>query len=184
MVLIAEVGNPATGALSLVLAHHDGKSLSLAAWRFASDGEDETLAPTGPPTPLLALRPGEHSDQDALEELVRSRAAGHTVGGRPQGVAATDARAALETLHAQAVAALEPNTSPDEQTRALAGFTRGLDDALLFSRTGVSRALETLAKDAAPSSAEGSERRASVRWGETTVSMLRKGDGWVIDALR
>lgn len=183
LVLVAEVGNPATGNLSLVVAQHDGMTLSLATWRFASTGADETLVPVGPPKPLLGLRSGEPTDAEALDALVRTRAAGHTLGGRPQGVSASDAAAALSTLHAHAVLALDSGASARARTEALASFTRGLDDALLFSRTGLSRSLTALATSVEPSSPEGSQRRASVRWGDVTVSMLRKADGWSVDAL-
>lgn len=184
LALVAEVGNAATGGLSLVVAHHDGTALSLAAWHFTSTGEDDTLVPLGAPTPLLALRPDEHTDGETLDALVRTRAAGHTVGARPQGIDAADAAAALETLHGYATAALDPNIPPQERTDALAAFTRGLDDALLFSRTGLSRALTTVAAAQTPSAPQGSQRRVSVTWGGATVSMLRKGDGWAIDSLR
>ncbi|MGH1341042.1 MAG: hypothetical protein ACRBN8_05795 [Nannocystales bacterium] len=181
--LVAEVGNAATGKLSLVIAHHDGATLSLALWRFTSTGDDDTLVPVGPPQPLLALRATETTDTDSLEEIVRTRAAGHTVGGRPQGIAASDAPSALLSLHGFATVALDPDATPEARAEALAAFTRGLDDALLFSRTGLSRALAALANTATPSAPQGSERRASVRWGQTTVSLLRKGDGWAVDSL-
>lgn len=184
MALVAEVGNAATGGLSLVVAHHDGTALSLATWRFTSTGEDETLVPEGAPTPLLALHPGDPSDGETLAALVRTRAAGHTVGGRPQGIDTADAAAALQTLHGYATTALDPSGQPQARTEALAAFTRGLDDALLLSRTGLSRALAALAAAQTPSAPEGSARRASVAWGGATISMLRKGDGWAIDSLR
>jgi len=182
--LVAEVGNAATGQLSLVVAHHDGTALSLAVWRFASTGEDDTLVPTGAPEPLLALRPGEPTDSQTLDALVRTRAAGHTVGGRPHGVAASDASTALRSLHGSAATALDLQASPAARTEALAAFTRGLDDAVLFSRKGLLRTLATLSSTASPSAPEGSERRASVRWGSASVSMLRKADGWAIDSVQ
>lgn len=184
MALVAEVGDAATGGLSLVVAHHDGAALSLAAWRFTSTGEDDTLVPVGAPSPLLGLRPGDPTDRDTLDALVRTRAAGHTVGGRPQGIDAPDAAAALGTLHGYASATLDPKLQPQTRADALASFTRGLDDGLLFSRDGLSRTLATLAAAQAPSAPQGSQRRASVTWGSATVSMLRKGDGWAIDSLR
>ncbi|MBV1860039.1 MAG: hypothetical protein KUG77_16620 [Nannocystaceae bacterium] len=182
--LVAEVGDAATGRLSLVVAHHDGSELALAAWLFSSTGEDETLVPIGATTALLALRPGETTDEETLDALVRTRAAGHSVGGRRQGIDAPDAAAALRSLHEHATLTLNPDATPAARTEALASFTRGLDDALLFSRKGLSGALATLATLATPSAPKGSSRRASVTWGTTTVSMLRKADGWTIDALR
>lgn len=184
LALVAEVGNAATGNLSLVVAQHDGTTLSLAAWRFSSTGEDDTLVPVGPPKPLLGVRRGEQTDEEALGALVRTRAAGHTQGGRPQGVSAADAAAALMVLHGHAQLTLDAEASPRAQTEALASFTRGLDDALLFSRTGLSRSLAVLATSATPPPPEGSPRRASVLWGDVSVSMLRKAGGWSVDALR
>lgn len=183
MNLVAEVGNAATGDLSLVVAYHDGTALSVAVWRFESTGEDGTVVPKGTPTPLLALYPDESTDQEALAALVRTRAAGHTVGGRPQGLDAPDAGAALRRLSRYTRPIQNPDAPPESRTEALASFTRGLDDALLFSRSGLSGALDVLSIEQVASTPEGSERRASLRWGSTAMSMLRKGDGWVIDAV-
>ncbi len=184
MELVAEVGDAATGTMTLVLAHHDGSALTLAAWRFSSTGEDDTLEPAGPPAPLLAVLPGQSTDADALDALLRTRAAAHTVKHRPQGVEAADAARALRTISDDARASLETDSSPAEQTKALARFTRGLDDGLLFSSSGVSRTLAVTRSTTPSSSTEESERRATFIKDEHQISMLKKGDGWVIDAVK
>ncbi len=183
MELLAEAGDVAKGQLLLVVAHHDGTKLSVDAWTFESKGDDETLIPKSPPAPLLPLSPDAPVDVDALNDFVRTRAAGHSAAARPQGIAAEDAPTALDRLHSNAVTALDPTASPAARVTALAAFTRGLDDDLLFSRRGLADALASMAKDAAASVDEGSSRRASARWGDAGLSMLRKGDGWTIDAL-
>ncbi len=182
--LVAEAGDVARGTLTLIVAHHDGSALSLAAWHFASTGEDDTLVPAGDPARMLAIRAGEQTDEDTLQAFIRTRAAGHGAAARPQGIEAGDAAEALKKLHRHATIALDPDRSPRAQVDALAAFSRGLDDDLLFSRAGLSRALERLGETAAPSRPEGSARRATVTWGASSVQLLKKGDGWTVDALR
>lgn len=181
---IAEAGDATQGRLLIVVAHHDGTTLSVDAWSFESKGDDETLIPKAAPAPLLALTAGDSTDAEALDDFVRTRAAGHSAASRPQGIATDDAPAALEKLHALAVTTLDVAATPAARVEALAGFSRGLDDDLLFSRRGLSESLAALAKDGSAAQTDGSARRASVTWGETTMSMLRKGDGWTVDALR
>lgn len=183
MELLAEAGDVAKGQLLLVIAHHDGAKLSVDVWTFESKGEDETLIPKAPPAPLLPLSPDGPADVDALNDFVRTRAAGHSAAARPQGIAAEDASAALDQLHTHATSALDATATPAVRVAALAAFARGLDDDLLFSRLGIARALAAMTKDGSASVDEGSSRRASARWGDTKVSMLRKGNGWTIDAL-
>lgn len=184
MELLAEAGDVAKGRLLLVVAHHDGTTLSVDVWAFESTEDDGTLVPKAPPTRLLALSSEEAVDVDALNDFVRTRAAGHSASARPQGIAAEGAPAALERLHANAVAARDETATPAARVTALAAFTRGLDDDLLFSRRGLAAALTSMAKDGLAAVEGGSSRRADARWGETKISMLRKGDGWTIDALR
>ncbi len=184
MELIAEVGDAATGTMTLVVAQHDGSALTVATWRFASTGADDTLEPAAPPTPLLAVLPGESSDRETLDALNRTRAAAHTVKRRPQGVSAVDAEQALRKLDSAARSTLQTGDGAEERTRALARFARGLDDDLLFSNSGLSTAL-AVATSTSPSTATAvSERRASFTRGEHRISMLKKGDGWVIDAVK
>jgi|GEM_PF-2159383 len=184
MELIAEAGDAARGTLTLVIAHHDGTALSLAQWRFESSGEEGTLAPAGNPTPLLAIQRGQVTDAVALEAFVQTRAAGHSASRRPHGVSADDAAAALRLLHRNAAVTLDPRATPEQRVAALASFTRGLDDDLLFSRKGLVRSLDTLHQAREIGTPEGSARRVSVRWGEQTIALLRKADGWSIDALQ
>ena len=184
MELVAEAGDVATGTMTLVIALHDGTNLSLAAWPFASTGEDETLVPAGEPKPLLALTADQTTDGDTLDVFVRTRAAGHGAAARPQGIDAADAAAALDVLHGEALVALDPVRSARDRVGALAAFTRGLDDDLLFSRKGLANALGLLASDGPAATTEASARRAEAKWGETAVSLLRKGDGWTLDALK
>lgn len=184
MELLAEAGDVARGRLLLVLAHHDARDLSVDVWTFESKGEDDTLIPKGAPVQLLPLIPESAVDAEVLDDFVRTRAAGHSPAARPQGVAGEDAPAVLEQLHAHASTALDTAAAPAARVAALAAFTRGLDDDLLFSRQGLPNALALMAKDATASLEQGSSRRASARWGDTKISMLRKGDGWTIDAVR
>ena len=183
MELLAEAGDVAKGRLLLVVAHHDGTKLSVDVWTFESEGEDETLIPRDPPTPLLPLVPGDPLDVDVLNDFVRTRAAGHSAAARPQGIPADDAPTALQRLHTDAVTALDVTGSPAARVAAVAAFTRGLDDDLLFSRGGLANALELLAKDGPAAVDGGSSRRADARWGDAKISMLRKGEGWTLDAL-
>ena len=184
MELVAEAGDVATGTMTLVVAYHDGTDLSLAAWPFASTGEDDTLVPSAEPAPLLALTAAQSTDGETLDVFVRTRAAGHGAAARPQGVDAADPVAALEALHSDATLALDAAEPAATRVRGLAAFTRGLDDDLLFSRQGLAEALALLATEGPASILEASARRAEAKWGETKVSMLRKGDGWTVDALR
>lgn len=183
MELVAEVGDVATGRLTLVLAHHDGQTLSIAAWHFTSTGEDETLVPAAPPAPLLAIDTTQTTDADALKALVVTRSAASSPAARPQGIAAATAEAALAELHTAAVLALDVGASPASRVPALAAFTRGLDDDLLFSTGGLRATLAALRRPVATMSTEGSARRSTVTRGNTKISMLRKADGWVIDAV-
>ncbi len=179
MELVAEVGDAATGTMTLVLAQHDGTTVSMVAWRFSSTGEDDTLEPDGLPAPLLAVLPGQVTNRDALDALQRTRAAGHTVKSRPQGIPASGPQDALDELRALAIATLSDGTA--SRAQALARFARGLDDGLLFSRSGLSRALVVASSPMASPRAE-SERRATFENEQHRISMLKKGEGWVIDA--
>lgn len=183
MELIAEAGDATQAALILVVAHHDGEALSLAAWRFVASGEDETLAPQSPPTPLLPLRSGEKADADTLDAFIRTRAAGHSASARTQGIPVEDAVAALEHLHDHAALALDATAPPTQQVEALAAFTRGLDDDLLFSPRGLATTLGAFQGSGPAVLVEGSARRAQAKWGEIGVSLLRKADGWTLSAL-
>ena len=184
MELVAEAGDVATGTMTLVVALHDGTNLSLAAWPFASTGEDDTLVPSGDPKPLLALTAEQTTDADTLNVFVRTREAGHGAASRPQGIDAADPAAALDTLHADALLALDEAEPAQARVEALAGFTRGLDDDLLFSRRGLATTLAVLATDGPAAITEASARRAMATWGDAKVSLLRKGDGWTLDALQ
>lgn len=183
MELLAEAGDVAKGRLMMVVAHHDGAKLSVDAWTFESTGDDETLIPKAAPTALLPIAPGDSADTDTLDAFVRTRAAGHSAAARPQGISADDATAALAQLHTAAITVLDVTAQPAERVAALAVFSRGLDDDLLFSRRGLANALGALSKDGPASIAGGSSRRADARWGDAKVSMLRKGDGWTVDAI-
>lgn len=185
MLPLAEVGDATNAGLEVVVATPAAHGPTIALWRFASTGEKETLEPAAPPTPLLSVRAGDPDDADALAALRTRMAAGHAVTTRPQGIAASDASAALASMHDDAVIVLDADAAPDARAKALARFTRGLDDDVLFTRRGLARALAALlpAHPTEPP-ADPSARRATLGRGPVSVSMLRKGDGWTIATLK
>lgn len=183
MELIAEAGDAAKGTLSLIVAHHDGSRLSLALWSFDSTGEDDTVVPASDPEPLLALREGDTTDVPALESFRQTRSASHNVATRPQGIGADDAATALQRLHEHAATALDEAQGGQARVEALAAFTRGLDDGLLFRTQGLADALALLGADGRPRVTDGSARRVTATWGEGSVSMLRKAEGWTVDSV-
>ncbi len=181
MLPLAEVGDPTNAGLEVVVSTPAAHGPTIALWRFASTGDKDTLEPAAPPTPLLSVRAGDPDDAEALAALRTRMAAGHAVTTRPQGIEAADAAAALASMHEDAVAVLDPAAPPDARAKALARFTRGLDDDLLFTRRGLGRALAALQPTHnTESPTDPTARRVTLERGSVLLSMLRKGDGWTV----
>ncbi len=182
LIPIAEMGDATQRSMKAVVAFQADGPLQLALWRFELAGEKETLAPLGPPTPLLALEASQSSDADALDALRVQMAAPRSVVTRPQGFEVETPDAALAELHALALQIRGARTSRADRLAALARFARGLDDDLLFSSRGLQHAIEALlVPPQTTTEPSTSKRRATLRRPDgTRFAMFDKRDGWVL----
>lgn len=185
---VLELSRPRQRTVTILAAvlRAGAEHVELERWTFAQspDGKELELVTGG--EALVRLRPGPRSA--ALTELRRDVAAPNVVLTRPVGLAATDARAAIDALSKAFATLRDAKAEPRARVEATATVVRGLDDTVIFDRDAIWEVAELL--DPAPAQIELealSERRARAKLshaaGTVMLELQRKSDGWAIVAL-
>jgi len=186
---VLELADGLHGRARIVVAVAEADSpLRLEIWDFSQNNDKGLLARRGPPQILLNLATSPADvrwDSDAAATLRREIAGPNNETVRPLGLPGEPATLLPELAR---LAAATTQSDPAARTRALADFTRGLDERLFFTRLPeLLRRLQGPAWTLDPP-AEQSPRRVKIsgRDGEHPVQLeltrtqLGAAHGWMI----
>lgn len=175
---------------AIVIAARGGQTpaVSVDVWAFTQTGKEDLLTADAPPSLLIDVTGKQKSDANELEKLRADLARPRAVTTIPQGIEATNATAALTSLHDAAAAALNEQADGSARASALVTAIRGLDTELWLS-SRLPKVLASLADSTfAVLSIEETSRRATAtaRSGDESMTLeaVRKSDGWVLMTAR
>lgn len=170
----------------VVVQRGPGTEPVIELWRFDQYNADGDLARVGEPVSLLRTHVAAPR-ADALKTLRLRLSEPGTTMRRRLGIEAASPASALELLGAAAKSVRDAAATDAARVEAMVTVFAGLDDGPLFDTDALGTALAGLAADdwVAVETEMPSEFRARVRTrsGEA-LEMLRKGDGWVVAAIR
>lgn len=189
---LVEVASPAAGKMRALVAvvptdaPPDPAALRVEIWTFDQRNAAGVLEPTGERTPGLRLDPSA-AIAPALGDFHRELSAPAAEVHRAIGVEGSDPAAALATMTTAATAVRAASTSGADRLSALATVVRGIDEGPLFESDALGRVLDGLASGAwgVAETRALSDRRSEVTTKAGVVLELhKKGDGWVLAAIR